>query len=338
MKCFAVACLLAGAGLRAQKLMPEQQKYLDSIFTQYDRSGDGNVARVEFPGTDAQFKELDPDGNGTITQAEFLASSTAKRLLASFESMKKEPRARVDLASLAARRLRTALRFDRDRDGRVVRDEWSGSDVAFRTLDLNADGVIDVRDKKIADAAAPEADSADPLRAFTLALPGREALLKKLDRDKDGALAASELAGTDLQPLLARFDRNSDTKLDATELQTVIDQVARAVNRRNAGTIADVPRLPDIPFGAWDKDKDGRLANAEFEERELFVRIDADRDGYVTKDEIARAKRALEAEGFLARFDLNDDGRVTLAEFAGAPEVFARADRNGDGAVSKQDG
>lgn len=330
--------LVAGACLPAQKLSPEQQKYLDDVFARYDRSGDGVVARAEFPGSDVQWKELDADGDGALTRTEFFASPAAKRLLASLESLKKPPRARVDLPELAARRLRTVLRFDRDHDGRVLRDEWPGSELAFRSLDLNGDGALDVRDKKLAEAAAPQVETEDPLRAFTLPLPGRDAVLKKYDRDKDGALVAAELAGTDLLPLLSRFDRNHDNKLDATELQALVDQVAQAVNKRNAGSKADVPRLPEIPFATWDKDNDGRLANAEFELRSLFPLLDADRDGYVTKEEIARAKRALEAEGFLQRFDLNDDGRVTLAEFGGAFEVFRRADRNGDGVVSKADG
>jgi hypothetical protein len=329
---------LLAVALPAQKLVPEQEKYLDGIFARYDRTGDGKVARLEFPGSDAQWQDLDGDGDGVLTRAEFFASSTAKRLLISFASGKKEPRARVDAAALAAARLRTTLRFDRDHDGRVQRAEWPGADAAFRTLDGNGDGALDARDKVLAEAAAPERDDSDPLRAFTLPLPPRDDVLRKYDADKDGALAPSELAGTDLAPLLHRFDRDRDGKLDANELQVVVDQVSYAVQRRNAGTAADTPRLPEIPFGTWDKDNDGRLANAEFENRDLFPRLDADRDGYVTKDEIARAKRALEGEGFVSRFDLNGDGRVSLAEFGGAVEVFRRADRNGDGAVSKQDG
>jgi Ca2+-binding EF-hand superfamily protein len=318
--------------------MPEQQKFLDETFARYDRSGDGQVTRAEFPGSDAQWRELDLDGNGMVTRAEFAGSATAKRLLLAFANSKKEPRARPDWAALAGPRLRAAMRFDKDRDGRVQRGEWSGAETAFRTLDLNGDGVLDARDKKVADSAAPALDDSDPLRGFALPLPSRDALLKKLDKDKDGTLAAAEVASTDLQAALPRYDKNRDARLDATELQVLIDQVAAAVARRNAGTLGDVPRMPDIAFGAWDKDNDGKLSNAEFEAKEWFVRIDIDRDGFITKEEIGRCKRSLDGAGFIARFDLDDDGRVTLAEFGGAPAVFRRADRNGDGVVNKQDG
>jgi Ca2+-binding EF-hand superfamily protein len=323
--------------LPGQRLAPEQQKFLDEVFARYDGSGDGKVSRAEFPGSDAQFRELDADGDGAVTRAEFAGSAAAKRLLQSLASSTQEPRARTGLSELAARRLRSTSRFDRDRDGRITRAEWSGTDVSFRSLDLDGDGVLDQRDRKLAEAAAPPAAPADPLRAFTQPLAERDALLKKLDRDRDGLLGAAEVAGTDLHGALPAFDRDRDGRLDATELQALVGAVAAAVARRNAGTLGDVPRLPDIPFGAWDADDDGRLAAAEFQQPGLFPAIDADRDGYVTRQEVARAKRALEAADFLGRFDLDDDGRVTAAEFGGAQEVFRRADRNGDGVVSRQD-
>lgn len=330
-----VCCLSAGVALTAQAPSPEQQKYLADVFARYDRSGDGRMARAEFPGSDAQWKDIDADGDGQVGREEFYASPTAKRLIAAYDAAKKEPRGRTGYGALAAARLRTVVRFDKNRDGAVTRGEWPGNDIAFGTLDLDGNGVLDARDKRLADTE--DRGAADPLRAFTRPLPGKDAVFAKFDRNEDGTLTATELAGTDLAAAFAYGDANGDQRLDATEVQRLIDAVAYVVARRNAGTRADVPRMPDVPFATWDKDKDGRLANAEFEIRDLFSSIDTDRDGYVTKEEIARYRRSLEAEGFIARFDLNDDGRVTLAEFAGAVEVFRRADRNGDGVVSKQD-
>jgi len=331
--------LLALAGVpAAQKLDAEAQKLLASTFAQFDRSGDGRVTRAEFPGSDAQFAEIDADRDGSITLAEFTRSTAAQRLLASVAARTRPPRARVEYTDLAARRLKTALRWDRNGDGAVQRDEWPGADIAFRTLDLDGNGVLDGRDRKLAEANAPRADGEDPLRGFTQPLPDHETLLKRFDRDRDGALSVAEVASADLQRLFATFDRNRDGSLDANELQVLVGQVNAAVARRNAGTRGDIPSLPVIPFSTWDRDKDGRLANAEFEAREWFPRIDVDRDGFVTKEEIERARRALEGATFLQRFDLDGDGRVTFAEFAGPAEVFRRADRNGDGVVSRHDG
>lgn len=328
--------LLSSAPLPCQALTAEQQKFLDDTFTRFDRSGDGKIVRTEFPGSDAQFQEIDADGNGQVTRAEFVASANARRLLVSHEASQKEPRARAGFDTLAARRWRTVLRFDKNRDGCVARAEWAGTEPAFRSLDLDGNGVLDARDRKLAEAEArPEGY---PLRAFTKPLPDKDALIAKHDRNKDGTLSAAELGGTDIAPIFALVDSNGDGQLDGPELQRLTDAVASMLYRRNAGTRADVPRMPEIPFATWDKDKDGRLANAEFENRNLFVLLDADRDGYVTKEEIERYRRNLEGADFISRFDLNDDGRVTPIEFGGALEVFRRADRNGDGVVTKQDG
>ena len=57
----------------------------------------------------------------------------------------------------------------------------------------------------------------------------------------------------------------------------------------------------------------------------------------MTPDEIERYRRSVEGATFLERFDLNDDGRVTLEEFGGSPAAFRRADQNGDGTVSLAD-
>lgn len=45
--------------------------------------------------------------------------------------------------------------------------------------------------------------------------------------------------------------------------------------------------------------------------REDSCRADAGRDGIVTRAEVDRYVRSIEQAGFLARFDLNDDGKVT---------------------------
>ncbi len=134
---------------------------------------------------------------------------------------------------------------------------------------------------------------------------------------------------------MPRFDRNRNQHLELEELAAMVAAVAEVIRRRDLGAADDRPRAPDIAFATWDKDKDGRLDKEEFEQRYLFVRVDLDRDGYVTKPEVERFKRGFEGTDFVSRFDLNGDGKVTPAEFGGASEVFRRLDRNGDGVVSR---
>lgn len=325
---------LLGGTVAGQDYTPDQQEYLRAVFARYDASKDDLVRRPEFPGSDAQYELLDTNRDAAVTMAEFMASAVAKRLVLARESAKREPRARTTYDALAADRLANLARFDRDRDGRVTEAEWSGSDAAFRTLDLNADAVLDSRDRKLADRDA-KAD-ADPLAAVRKALPPPEELLTKHDRDKDGTLVLSELPA-DLAALMPRFDRNRNQHLEPDELGAMVAGVAEVVRRRDVGDADDRPRAPDIPFATWDKDKDGRLDKDEFEQRYLFVRVDLDRDGYVTRPEVERFKRGFEGTDFVSRFDLNGDGKVTPAEFGGASEVFRRLDRNGDGVVSRNE-
>lgn len=330
-------CWAACASVAAQGSDPDADaaKYLDGVYARYDRTADGKVGREEFPGSAEQFAEIDADRDGWLTRDEFAASPTAKRLAASYRAAKLEPRARTDFPDLAARRMRAALRHDRDRNGAVSRTEWNGTTLGFRSLDSDGNGVLDTRDVRAAEAETRP--DLEPLPAFTRTLPPKEALLGKHDRNADGALDRTELGSAGIAAALARFDTNGDRGLDATELQRLVDFVAAEVRRRDAGTRGDVPRMPDVPFATWDADKDGRLANSEFEHRALFPLVDVDRDGFVTKTELVRYERGLTGDTFVARFDLDGDGRVTAAEFGCAPEVFRRADRNGDGVVHKSD-
>jgi Ca2+-binding EF-hand superfamily protein len=331
-----LALSLGCAGLAGQALPAAHKKYLGEIFARYDGSGDGLVLRTEFPGSDTQFAEIDADKNGKLTLAEFEASPAAKRLLVAFESTKKEPRARVQLEDLAARRLEHLARFDKDTNGRVTLAEWNGSDVAFRSLDLNKDGLLDPRDKKLAEPTLVF----DPalLRKFTRDLPPSDQLFSSFDRDKDGKLGAPDLQGSDLAPLLPHFDRNRDGALENTEVEALVYAVTAAVRARNMGSPRAQDRPVEIAFLTLDKDKDGRLAAGEFEPRDLFARVDTDRDGFVTRAEVDRYQRSIAHDGFLQRFDLNGDARVTREEFGGALEVFLRLDKNRDGAITKADG
>ena len=65
--------------------------------------------------------------------------------------------------------------------------------------------------------------------------------------------------------------------------------------------------------------------------------MDLNRDAAVTELEVLRYRRAFEGTDFLSKFDLNQNGKVTRKEFGGSLAAFNRADRNGDGVISKRD-
>lgn len=95
-------------------------------------------------------------------------------------------------------------------------------------------------------------------------------------------------------------------------------------------------------FDQIDADKDGTvtLAEAMAAVDARFALIDTDKNGVADKAEIESwvgRRAAPEAVAhFLARHDLDGDGKVTKAEFeAGPKKLFALFDRNDDGKVTK---
>src|SRR5690606_3574007 len=131
-------------------------------------------------------------------------------------------------------------------------------------------------------------------------------------------------------------DTNRDGRLDRRELTRLVQAVDRELLARQRGDARPEPFR--VPFAAWDRNRDGRLEAAEWQQRrDLFPRIDSDRDAAVTPEEVRRYVLSVQGTAFVERFDLDGDGRVTAAEFGGPNGAFRRADRNGDGAVSAAD-
>jgi Ca2+-binding EF-hand superfamily protein len=100
-------------------------------------------------------------------------------------------------------------------------------------------------------------------------------------------------------------------------------------------------------FLELDRDRDGRLTRGELAlSPRRWARLDRDRDGYLTRPELQRnylrrARRTGEL-GRLprpwARWDSNRDGNVTRAEAVhGAEQRFERRDRDGDGRLTRSE-
>jgi Ca2+-binding EF-hand superfamily protein len=110
----------------------------------------------------------------------------------------------------------------------------------------------------------------------------------------------------------------------------------------NAGPLASASAT-DLKFveavATWDVNHDGNVTCDEWKRYAtgLFRGADANRDGFLARDEFAalsRADRLFETVGF-AYFDADGDGRISLSELADKPNpAFALLDRNGDCAIS----
>ena len=103
-------------------------------------------------------------------------------------------------------------------------------------------------------------------------------------------------------------------------------------------------RMMQRMFERFDENKDGVVSLEEVLKTAdaRFDQIDADKNGVVDKTEIdgffAKFAPPQAAQHFLARHDLDGDGKVTKAEFENPMKKrFALFDRNDDGKVTREE-
>ncbi len=217
-------------------------------------------------------------------------------------------------ASLGFDRAEFAL-YDKDRDGRISLREFGVryDDVVAQT------GAFRV---PIADEAGLATKSASPA-----------ALRNEFDADSDGALDAQELERLmarwnrpDLSPasILDKLDLDGDGKLGHAELATLShlseSSLLSASDGARGRRAADVIEL----FGARTPRETG-LGAARAPERVVgpiphFVRLDLNRDGFVTLAELLSLQEGsniyTRPNAVLAALDLDGDGKLSAKEFA----------------------
>jgi Ca2+-binding EF-hand superfamily protein len=167
--------------------------------------------------------------------------------------------------------------------------------------------------------------SAAALCAGPLAAEDEADLFSKLDANKDGFVTPDEV-NDDQKAIYQRLLRNGDIDDDKKLSKGEFDAGLKP---------ADAPRQP---LGVGDRVRPG---GGQFDPKQRFEQLDADKDGKLSKDEIPERMRSM-----FARFDRDTDGQVTLAEFergSGPPSPqqveanFDRFDRNDDGKLTLEE-
>jgi hypothetical protein len=95
-------------------------------------------------------------------------------------------------------------------------------------------------------------------------------------------------------------------------------------------------------FDRIDANGDGAISRAEYRavQAARWPQIDRNGDGYLTEDDFPRiaAQRARTQLAQVAYLDTDGDGRISRNEFLDGPaHVFRRADRNGDGVLTRSE-
>lgn len=115
-------------------------------------------------------------------------------------------------------------------------------------------------------------------------------------------------------------------------------------------TRAQVIANAETEFARVDANKDGQMSRAEIENfqrtsatarvtarnKALFAELDADKNGQISPAEFAKASPVPKPDAnFVLRIDTNKDGQVSLAEHRGAAlETFTKIDANKDGTLT----
>ena len=154
-------------------------------------------------------------------------------------------------------------------------------------------------------------------------------LFNRLDKNGDGTISADELPGGQsrfFERLVKSGDKNDDSKLTREEFQSAIQR-----DERPSG---DAPQFGRLLGGG-----DG------FDPKRVFERLDANKDGKLTKDELPEPLRDRLGRVFdrLGKEELTSEEFAQLGrglrEGGGGPEagglqVFQRMDKNGDGKLT----
>ena len=170
--------------------------------------------------------------------------------------------------------------------------------------------------------------------------PRRHQGFAQLDQNGDGLLSQKE--APQLFEAMPKADTNGDGQLSKEEVRA--GQLALREKRRAE---AETRRLEH--FQRLDKDGNGVLSQDEWKERRgPFERIDADGNGSISYEELTEARKKMAqhrrkrrgqgmARERLARHDKNGDGAISREDFPGDDERFKRLDRNGDGVIDRKD-
>ena len=180
---------------------------------------------------------------------------------------------------------RAQSRVDRDGDRRVSLAEMqTRAAERFARMDVDRDGRL-TREERRAGREAMRAERAALRQSRSGERGGRRAaMLARLDANRDGQLSLAE-APPRLAQRFAQLDADRNGRLTTAELQAGRSQ-ARGHGRGRDGQGRGLDRVRP------DANGDGVITLAETQARvsALFAKVDADRDGFLTRDE-RRARR-----------------------------------------------
>jgi hypothetical protein len=214
--------------------------------------------------------------------------------------------------------------MDTNRDGVVSRDEWRGTDRAFRNEDWNGDGVLS--GDEVRQGARRQTNwSQDWNRDGRVDNLDSQIFqrFRGYDMNNDNRVARSEWPGD--QPLFTRLDTSRDGYLSIQEYT------------QGGGFTLDSRGGPSNRFSNIDMNNDGWVTRNEWNMGSSdFTRLDLNRDNRISGFEFENDTAAYNDDRF-ATVDVDHDGWLRRSEWRGSEAAFTRLDTNRDNRLSRSE-
>lgn len=239
--------LAEGESMRNIKLVTlDERKGLVDIVA-FDENLDGRISPREFERYVFALADQDTDGDVNMFEAKFIAqwSTFAPAFKTAAEVMQ---------------------RFDKNKDGVIVENEFKTDKTEFKLRDKDRSGQLTADELE-------NRPTGKGLQAF--ASFSADGLIEKFDENGDGKLDRGEVPGGD-QGNFGRVDRDNDGEVSRDELDGVL-KYAKA---------SQMSSIDSDFIRRFDLDENGRVERKEFPGPDnVFERLDTNGDGYVSKSD-----------------------------------------------------
>jgi Ca2+-binding EF-hand superfamily protein len=310
MRALTAAAVLGMPALALAQLAASREQ----TFRERDRNHDGVLTQEEYGGHPGNFRAMDANGDRVLSLNEFVNRYRDDNANDAVQIPAPPPPAPVAPDAFAV--------MDRNRNGRIDRDEWRADLAAasFARMDRNHDGVV-MRDEFM-----------NPMPVGSL-----EARFGEMDVNNNGYVNRSEWRDAVSFDVV---DRNRDNRVTIDEY----------LDRRNGNGYGYGTGSLAARFAQLDRNHNGVINRGEWRgERLSFDAVDRNGDNRITEDEYVNMGtdgyayeygngrsgdgRSGNMEMRFVQMDRNRDGVLARGEWRDSTE-FRQVDRNNDGYVT----